>query len=246
MIRFITYSGDNMTISAQKCIASASAYGAERIFIFHVSEISEEFYVNNKKLLDAEFAINYEPSPRPCLGYWLYKPYFIHRVLLDAQDGDILVYADAGVEIISDLNHIVKSMGQDIFLFTNGMQHADWCKASVMQAINGKQIEHEFQQVQASAIFFRVNDFTRKFIKEWLLWCQMPGVIDDSPSDIPNHPEFASHRYDQAVLSCLAYKYGIRTHFWPDAKWFSSQRYRWPGDVYPLTFNHHRKRNEEW
>ncbi len=95
-------------------------------------------------------------------------------------------------------------------------------------------------------MFFRVNDFTRKFVKEWLLWCQMPGMIDDSLSVLPNHPEFAAHRYDQSVLTCLQIKYGIKTHWWPDQRWFVSQRYRWPNDKYPPMLIHHRKRNEEW
>jgi hypothetical protein len=150
---------------------------------------------------------------------------------------------DAGVKIIADINHIVKAMDQDIFFFTNGLQHVHWCKADVMQAINGRQLEAHWQQVQASAIFFRISPTTRNFIKEWLLWCQMPGFIDDSPSKLPNHPEFAEHRHDQAILTCLAIKYHYRLHWWPDARWFISQRYRWPEDQYPTIFDHHRFRN---
>lgn len=244
MIRFITYSADNMTVSRDKCAVSGGKFGADMVYCFHsLNDVSDDFYTTNKVILDAEFCEN---GTRPCNGYWLAKPYFVNKVMNQSGDGDIVVYVDAGVEIIDNLQHIVNAMDQDVFLFTNGMQHADWCKASVMQAVNGKQIEHEFQQVQASAIFIRVSDFTRRFIKEWLLWCQMPGMIDDSPSDIPNHPEFSAHRYDQAILTCLAYKYGIRTHWWADARWFHSQRHRWPQDRYPLMFKHHRKRNNEW
>lgn len=246
MTHLLTYSAENMSISARKCVDSARKHGADEVYQFGTVSVGVEFYESNKSILDAEFAVNYEPSPRPCAGYWLYKPYFIDRVMRLADDNDIVIYLDAGVEVIENLNHIIRVMDQDIFLFTNGLQHADWCKANVMQAINGKQIEHEFQQVQASAMFLRVNDYTRKFVKEWLLWCQMPGMIDDSPSDIPNHPEFASHRYDQAILTCTAYKYGIRTHWWPDARWFISQRYRWPQDQYPPMWVHHRKRNNEY
>jgi len=243
MIRGVTYSADNMTISRKLCVESLRKHGANEVFEFENKDIDEPFYKNNKKILYTEFC---EGGSRPCNGYWLQKPYFINRVMLEAWDGDYVVYCDAGVEIINDLSHIINVMDQDIFLFTNGLQHADWCKADVMQAINGKQIEHSYNQVQASALFIRVTDFSRKFIKEWLLWCQMPGMIDDSPSVIPNHPEFAAHRYDQAIICCLAYKYKLTLHWWPDKLWFINQRYRWPEDRYPPMLKHHRKRNEEW
>lgn len=243
MIHFLTYSNDNMSISRKRCIDSGNKYGADILYESSQKDISYEFYSANKSILDAEFC---ESGTRPCDGFWLWKPYFVDRLMNDAQDGDYVVYVDAGCEVIADLRHIIDAMDQDVFLFTNGLQHADWCKADVMQAINGKQIEHGHTQVQASMMFFRVNDFTRKFVREWLLWCQMPGMIDDSPSTIPNHPEFANHRYDQAILTCLAIKYGIKTHWWPDAKWFVSQRYRWPDDKYPPMVLHHRMRNNEY
>lgn len=246
MIRFLTYSNDNMTRSRMLCADSARKHGADMVYEYEPNNIDRELYVNNKNILDAKFAVNYEPSPRPCDGYWLWKSYFVNKVMNGAEEGDVVVYVDAGVEVIDNLNHIVNAMDQDIFLFTNGLQHAHWCKADVMQAINGAQIDASVQQVQASAIFIRVNEVTRRFVKEWLLWCQMPGMITDELSVLPNHPEFACHRYDQAILCCLAVKYGYRTHWWPDARWFSSQRYRWPGDQYPLMFIHHRRRNEEY
>lgn len=240
-IHFLTYSEPNMTRSRALCVESAKSNGAD--YVHEFTRISPEFYENNKSILDAEFC---ESGTRPCAGYWLWKSYFVNQVMNKAHDGDIVCYVDAGVEIIANLNHIVNAMDQDIFLFTNGLQHVHWCKASVMMAINGGMLPYEYTQVQASAMFFRVNDFTRKFVKEWLLWCQMPGMIDDSISDYPNFEGFANHRYDQAILSCLAYKYGIKGHYWADAKWFSSQRYRWPEDQYPLMFNHHRRRNSEY
>lgn len=246
MIRFLTYSEDNMTISRGLCAGSAMKNGADEIQQFCLEDISEEFYQNNKGILDSRFAVNYEPSPRPCGGYWLWKPYFINRVMNEAQDGDYVVYVDAGCEIIAPLTAIIDAMTEDVFLFTNGLQHVHWCKASVMQAVNGHQLGAEHQQVQASAMWIRVTPFSRNFIKEWLLWCQMPGMIDDSESLLPNHPEFASHRYDQAILCCLQIKYGLRTHWWPDARWFESQRFRWPEDQYPSMFIHHRMRNNEY
>ena len=253
MIRLITYSNELCTISRMKCAESARKFGADMVYEYEPHNIDTFFKANNEKTLAGERGA----------GYWLWKPYFINRAIQHCNDGDILVYCDAGVEIITDLNEIVKVMDQDIFLFSNGHQHVHWCKSDVSNAINywdkvtiektncgqfiGYNSEYDkYQQVQASVIFFKVNDTTRNFIKEWLLWCQMPGFIDDSPSKLPNHPEFAEHRYDQAILTCLAIKYNINLHWWADHLWYESQRYRWPEDKYPSMFKHHRKRNNEY
>lgn len=235
MIRLLTYSNELCSLSRIKCAESAKRFGAEMVFEYEPHNIDQYFRENNKETLAAERGN----------GYWLWKPYFINRAIQFCDDGDTLVYCDAGVEIITDLNEIVKVMDEDIFFFSNGHQHVHWCKADVVIKMGGYMIADK-EQVQASVIFFKVNKNTRNFIKEWLLWCQMPGFIDDSPSKLPNHPEFAQHRYDQAILTCLQIKYGYKLHWWADHLWYESQRYRWPEDKYHSMFKHHRKRNNEW
>jgi hypothetical protein len=241
MIHLVTYSAPNMTRSREVCVDAARRNGCDAIHEFDIDDISNEFYNNNKSILDA---------PRG-LGYWLQKPYFINKVITNSANIDYLIYCDAGCELITNVNEIISRMDQDIFLFSNGHQHIDWCKMDVIEAIIPGTIANmtvasftQLQQVQASLIFFRINAFTRNFIREWLLWCQMPGFIDDSPSKLPNHPEFAEHRYDQAILTCLQIKYGFKLHWWPDKKWYLSQRFRWPNDTYPPMLLHHRYRNK--
>lgn len=257
MIHLVTYSAPNCSVSRETCVQAAHSNGVPAVYQYTPEDIGIEFGQFNKEILSTERGV----------GYWLWKPYFIHRALEWCNDGDILIYCDAGVKLINNVSHIFEVMDQDIFLFSNGHQHVHWCKADVLfhllrweypftfqfesSAIYGKApVEggiidiSSYQQAQASVIFFKVNQNTRNFIKEWLLWCQMPGFIDDSPSKLPNHPEFAQHRYDQAILTCLQIKYGYKLHWWADARWYESQRYRWPDDKYPSMFYHHRYRNK--
>ena len=239
MIALVNYADDRMTISQKVCSESSLKYGVDKVFSYGPEDISDEFLRFNPVLKEDRGA-----------GYWLWKPYFINRVLMQLQDGDVLIYSDCGVEWVTPVEEIVRVMDQDIFLFSNGHQHVHWCKCDVLvgiiPAIDDQIGLTLLQQVQASVIFFKVNQATRDFVKEWLLWCQMPGFIDDSPSKLPNHPEFAEHRHDQAVLTCLQIKYNYRLHWWADRLWYESQRYRWPEDKYPSMFKHHRKRNNEW
>lgn len=261
MIRLVTYADNKMLRALDLCARSAEKNGVDMSFTYQrymvcgepgMAGIYKEFYEFNKEVLDQERGG----------GYWLWKPYVIYLQMLNAKDGDILIYSDAGVEFVNNVNEIISRMDEDIFFFTNGFPHVEWCKGDVFYSIVKPPVvevrkyddcidiiskyqhpETDPKQVQASVIFFKVNQKTRDFVKEWLLYCQMPGFIDDSPSKLPNYPTFAEHRHDQAILTCLQIKYGYKLHWWPTQY---SEHIRIPGDNYPVIFNHHRKRDNEW
>lgn len=196
------------------------------------------------------------------VGYWLWKPYLIEWETRKLADGDILIYADAGVEFINNVSCIIERMNQDIFLFGNNWEHAHWCKADIVQWVWPDYSEDKApfwgrfgKQAQASVIFFRVSKRSRDFVAEWLHWCLFEGgrLIDDSPSRAPNHPEFQENRHDQAILTTLAYREGIKLHYWPavynrggSPEFVYEKLPEYVGDDYPVLFSHHRKRNHEW
>jgi hypothetical protein len=230
------------------------------------------------------------PSTERGYGFWKWKPATIlnrmnlpeGNFLKPLVDGDILIYADAGVEFINNVSHIIDRMDQDIFLFGNNWEHAHWCKRDIVDAISPLDYvmahwpqryqeagyalmlgdrpntigwENYGKQCQASVIFFRVSDYSRQFVAEWLKWCLFEGgrLIDDSPSRAPNHPEFRENRHDQAILTTMAYREGIKLHYWPTVynrggspEFVYEKLPEYAGDNYPILFHHHRKRNSEW
>jgi hypothetical protein len=257
--------------------------------------------VDSVRNRDVSWAMTYNPAqvdllavPFPALrslmkqargiGYWAWKPFIIWETLKALKDGDILIYSDAGVEFINNVNHIIDRMDQDIFLFGNNWEHAHWCKRDIVEAVWPMPIDRQGfidagaqmstpsnlvafdidgietlytwarfgKQCQSSVIFFRVSDYTRKFVKEWLDWCLFEGgrLIDDSPSGTPNHPEFQENRHDQAILTTMAYREGIKLHYWPatynDGAFNYEKLPEYAGDDYPILFHHHRRRNHEW
>jgi hypothetical protein len=258
----VTFASEDMSRSAELCVESAKRHGVNR----------------------ASRMVPAEPSTERGYGFWRWKPQAILAAMRgdDFQqpltDGDILIYADAGVEFIDNVNYIIDRMDQDIFLFGNMFEHAHWCKRDIVEAVwplnyhgdhNGAKTTcdcHEAEswarfgkQVQASVIFFRVNEHTRTFVKEWLHWCLWEGgrLIDDSPNRnapfIKNHPEFQENRHDQAILTTLAYREGIKLHYWPavynrfvpGGPVFTYEKGEYADD-YPPLFHHHRLRNHEW
>jgi hypothetical protein len=162
-------------------------------------------------------------------------------------ENHILIYSDAGVEFINNVSHIIDRMDEDIFFFGNNYNHIDWCKGDVL---NTFKVFEDKKQVQASVIFFRNTQKVRDFVKEWLLYCQMPYFIDDSPSLFPNVSTFQEHRHDQAILTCLQIKYGYKLHWWPasynDGQFTYDKISEYQNDNYPVIFHHHRKRQEDW
>jgi hypothetical protein len=255
MIHVVTYSADNMSISRGLCSKSSLENGADRTYPYHANnDIGVSFKNFNSYILSA----------RRGFGYWLQKPYFINMVMGYLSEGDYLIYVDAGSKIIRPFQLVIDCMKEDIFLCNNGFRHVEWCKMDVCNKILRWNASWNFEggdvhgkahvaggiidigsytQCQASFMIFKVNQHTRDFVKEWLLWCQMPGMIDDSPSKIANYPTFREHRYDQAILTCMAIRDHIPLHWFPSTMNMHRLDMKIPGDDYPAILEHHRRRN---
>lgn len=236
MLKHITYSSGNMDISARLASSSALKYGADESRIYGKSDIDIDYYDDYKHILDQERGA----------GYWLWKPYIIDKEINKLNEGDYLLYTDAGVEVINQLSNLFK-VKEDILLFRNMYIHEHWCKMDVMYNITGRRSMH-INQCQASAMLFKVNANSKAFVFKWLCWCEVKGYIDDSPSSMPNHIQYKEHRHDQAILTCLAHKYNIKTNWWPAH--YNNGNFIYDDGLndrpYPVIFHHHRKRDIEW
>lgn len=250
-VHLVTFSDESMSRARELCVDSAMNHGVDGItWAFAATEADK--------------------AAGRGLGFWAWKPRIVLDMLTDntgglahPEEGDILIYSDAGVEFINNVNYIIDRMDQDIFLFGNNWEHAYWCKRSVIELIwpirdeirfkerNQRTWERFGKQCQASVIFFKVSDYSKKFVAEWLKWCLWDSgrLIDDSPSLFSNHPEFQEHRHDQAILTTLAYREGVKLHYWPasynDGAFCYEKLPEYAGDTYPILFNHHRRRNHE-
>lgn len=238
MTRLITFTDNNMTIAADICVASAIRNNVYEARVYRPKDIDAKFRKANAAILDA-----------PRAGYWLWKPYIIDRELKKMKDGEYLIYADAGVEIVNNVNHIIDRMDKDIFLFGNMWQHVHWCKGDALMPNIDFYNDKYHYQVQASVIFIRNTSRARIFIEGWLHHCCKPGLIDDSQSKKPNHPDFKEHRHDQAILTSLAYLILMdKFHWWPamyNAGHFTYEKAGYT-DTYPVLFHHHRMRNNDF
>lgn len=231
MIKHFCFSNHKMTDSAGKCVQSALKFGCDSSQLFQPYNIDMEFYEKNKSILDQDKGA----------GYWLWKSYFIDRVLKNSNDGDIIVYTDAGVEFVNDVQHLLSEMTHEIMLFGNGHRHGDWCKMDVLKAMNCEKFKDK-DQIQASCVIVYNSAESRSFIQEWLGWCERPAFIDDTPSYFTNDKSFKEHRHDQAILTNLAYIYSLPLNRWPAQYGLrGNEKYN---NKYPQVFNHHGLRND--
>lgn len=235
MIRLLTFCNDRYTVSAANLCRSAEKHGVDQAIMQRDDLIPPLFLRligENIKEIDR---------------YWFYiwKPYIIWEFMSLLPDGDTLIYCDAGTTIVSSVMPPIREMEQDIQLYHNPWKHVEWCKSDVIAGILGwggtgyiqtDDMIHR-KQSQASFMIFKVTPETRAFVKEWMLYCLMPGFCDNSQSKLPNYPTFQEHRYDQAVLTCLAIKYGYSMKEIPRID---------NGNSPHKILDHHRKSNEQW
>jgi len=148
-------------------------------------------------------------------GYWLWKPYLILKTMNQMKDGDILLYLDCGCELdlsekkyLLDYIEIVKK-DKIIGCDTKCLEKV-WNKHDLIEFLDMNKDEYlNTNQHQAGALLIFVCDETRKLINEWYMVACDYHSIDDSPSILPNCPEFKEHRHDQSIFSLLTKKYNL-------------------------------------
>lgn len=235
MTRLITFATDNMSIAAQICKESALANNVDEVKVYGPGDLNE-----------LQQKVSWSFNETRGYGYWVWKAYLMHRELNKMKGGEIIIYADAGVEFVNNANHVIDRMSHDVWLFGNMWEHEHWCKRDAIKRIypNGKY----GKQVQASVILVRATEASRKFLEDWCYYCSFQDLIDDSPGSLFNHPEYREHRHDQALITCLAYRDNIPLHWWPAMYNAGNFTYEKTGytDNYPVLFHHFRMRNEQF
>lgn len=224
--------------------------------------VTTGFYRANRKVLDAERGS----------GYWLWKPYWLNQIMGALEDGDLLVYSDAGIRITGNLSPLFELCVNNggILLFH---AHYDdigvpgpcinrrWTKRDCFKRMDCDSPKYwDAKHVDASFQIYQKTPGAAKFLKEYLSFCLDPLILTDCPNEAgtENLPEFVAHREDQSVLSLLSIKYALEIFRHPSqyGNHFKLPAYRIPGEAlakpyastpyknspYGTLLNHHRTR----
>ena len=145
-------------------------------------------------------------------GLWLWKAYLVNKTLEIINDGDWLFYKDASCFFVSSLKPLIKEAelgGHSLMLFGLPLLNRQFCKRECYVSL-GLEDNNE-NQALATYFLLQKNLNTVRLMKEWLSWCEREDLIcpERVHMDIPEFPDFFSHREDQSLLSLLAIKYKL-------------------------------------
>jgi glycosyltransferase involved in cell wall biosynthesis len=157
-------------------------------------------------------------------GYWIWKSRIILTMLQGMNEGDILVYLDAGCEInllgVDRFKSYIDLVNQFGFLFFylkgENFQIGQWTKARLLKRFGvyeGAEYILSLPQMESGVLFFKNTNATRCLVKEWadLSIEDNYSLINDTKTNDNELISFKENRHDQAILSLLFIKheYGI-------------------------------------
>jgi hypothetical protein len=175
----------------------------DKVYSFSPEDIDIDFYEKNKNIL----------SEKRGNGLWLWKPYFILKVLNEINDGDYLVYLDSGAFYIRNVHSLIqrlKSTNQDMMLFETPLIESQWTKKGVFIAMNTYTEGIRFSnQMMATVIIMIKSEYSLNFVNKWLRLCQQENLIFPKDKGSCDDFMYIAHREDQSILSVLAKKEGI-------------------------------------
>lgn len=183
---------------------TAYKFGADKVFEYSFNEIDRDFYKKNKDILGKK---------RGC-GYWLWKPYFIYKTLMQSEENDWVVYADSGMYYRKSIKSYIENLVQndiDFISRTTKFKEKQYTKRDVFIEMGCDNFDYtESLQRAAGAMVIKNTSENRKIVAEWLKCAQNTHWITDEANCFEeNYKEFVDHRHDQSIFSLICKKYDV-------------------------------------
>lgn len=210
MIKLVNYANDKYR-PAQRVNSWFGKHvgNFDEVISFGPNDIDADFRTAHKDIL----------SGKRGNGYWLWKPYFIQRVIDNSKDGDYIFYLDSGAFFVRDIRLLMPYVTDENPLFVTDipLMECNWTKPACFEYFHAEHLRYT-NQIQSGYIFFIVNDYTRDFFREYLEICQSTkllvseglGKYDSATKNYDD--QFVSHREDQSILSIMCKLRGIKAH----------------------------------
>ena len=208
---YISFSGAAYDETTRKIVEDGPKYGADEVWVYDDKWLLEQdFYRQNIWL--------WEHPHKRGFGWYVWKPYIIWDALSKLEDGDIVMFTDADCIPIADFSILFDVCNRDkgIMLFTaQGHPNFKWNKRDCLIVMGQDEDKYRFTQagVARFMLFQKGHWRTTQFLMEWITYCVNRKATTFDPSTIlPEHEGFIEHRTEQAILTNLAHKYGIKLY----------------------------------
>ena len=182
----------------------------DEIHVVDESCLSQDFWDLHKAFVERYYWKGF--------GYWIWKSYITLKYMNTLNEGDILFYCDVGCELnieglprFQEYIEIVKNSESGILSFRMpNLLERSWCKMDLIEHLDCYE-QMDCEQVLGGIFFITKTTKNIDLLKLWYKTCCDYHYIDDSPSYLPNDPNFSEHRHDQSVFSLLRNKFGTET-----------------------------------
>ena len=221
MNKVISYATGRFKRSQKILEVKSMEHGADQVTSYGPNDIEKSFVQKNTKILS---------NPRGG-GLWLWKPHLILKALLESNEGDVVLYCDAGMYPISDLTPLFElAQEKEIVLFqVHNKKVKDWTNPRCIELMACSEKILELEQVCGAPQVYKRCEKNIFFLKNLISHCENYELINDFGNN--------NHRHDQSILSILAHQRNIEIHRDP-SQW--GNEYLLQNSTYPQTFNLHR------
>lgn len=197
----------------------------------------DEIYICNEKNLDPNFKNIFKDKlirGSRGYGYWVWKPQIILQILSKMNEGDILLYTDAGCHLNKNgleklkyyftltnesdtgllvFQEAIKSEDESLE-FSNEHLEKKYTKGDIFEYFGVTNIPEisDTGMIAATAFFIKKQKNSVEIIEKWLqVFENNFNLVDDSPSNSENFPEFIENRHDQSIFSMLCKINNVKT-----------------------------------
>ena len=177
----------------------------DKHYSYGPNDLDKDFIEKNKEIL----------KKKRGNGYWLWKPYIINKTMIEKlNEGDYLIYTDACTIYMNSSRLLIDFLEKNNASFWMNkvyFKERIWSKRDAFLIMDAdKPFFSDTPQYMAGIQLYKKTEYSIKFIKEWLFYCQDIRIISDNKNTLgkKNYKDFIENRHDQTALSLLIKKYG--------------------------------------
>ncbi len=199
MIYVLTYGDEKYKVTQKYNADSAYKYGADAVYMFGPDDIEEDFRNKNQNILTVLRGN----------GYWLWKPYFINKILEECKEGDWIIYTDSSLYFNRNIREYIEryiEKNESFIVRETKFLEKQFTKADIFYALGCEDDRYRnTKQLAATVIVLKKCTESKELISEWLELSQKKMLISDDII-MQNCEEFIENRHDQSILSLLCKK----------------------------------------
>lgn len=211
-VHFLTFA-NTAYMNTKRIVAEARFFGFRTIQSLTENDISD-FVQKHRDFIS---------NNRAGYGLWIWKPKIILDRLLAMNDGDILLYCDAGMHLnAGGLNRYHEYLqilsNRDILTFSLNDKYIaqNFVKRDAIDSFCPEFANTINRYCYAGVVMMKKTEATLCLVRDWLGLCETYRLIDRTKSSLPEYPLFVGNDGDNGLFNLCLVKHAISHAVYPD------------------------------